>query len=386
MKGENSKKEMGRKQNQGGSLRSKAAHFVSDVTTVFNPISDIHSNHKNPQSDDVTMPKSSQLESVTEEGSSDSVDEPDTSSFTAFLYSLLSSNESGTNSNPDKKKEYQEGIGEPASDSRTIKESSGKRSLFSKGKQSIGRALYQAARLGGFRNQASGYKGNSDMTTSGGNNSRVVEDEGIAMDTLNESADLDNLPEISEPSLLLNEKTRSVLYHALPVLAQGRNWVLLYSTWRHGISLATLYRRSMLCPGLSLLVVGDRKGAVFGGLVEAPLRATNKRKYQGTNNSFVFTNTPGNPVIFQSTGINRYFTLCSTEFLALGGGGHFALYLDGDLLNGSSSASDTYGNSCLAYNENFEVKEVELWGFVYAAKYEEMVSLLRTETPGICRW
>jgi len=27
-------------------------------------------------------------------------------------------------------------------------------------------------------------------------------------------------------------------------------------------------------------VVGDRKGAVFGGLVEAPLRPSNKRKYQ----------------------------------------------------------------------------------------------------------
>ncbi|KAE9449983.1 hypothetical protein C3L33_18110, partial [Rhododendron williamsianum] len=55
-------------------------------------------------------------------------------------------------------------------------------------------------------------------------------------------------------------------------------------------------------------------------------------------------------------------------------------------LNGSSSASDTYGNSCLACSEDFEVKEIELWGFVYASKYEEMVSLLRTETPGIARW
>lgn len=27
-------------------------------------------------------------------------------------------------------------------------------------------------------------------------------------------------------------------------------------------------------------VVGDRKGAVFGSLVEAPLRPNNKRKYQ----------------------------------------------------------------------------------------------------------
>ncbi|CAK9174957.1 unnamed protein product [Ilex paraguariensis] len=135
-----------------------------------------------------------------------------------------------------------------------------------------------------------------------------------------------------------------------------------------------------------LQVVGDRKGAVFGGLVEAPLQATNKRRYQGTYNSFVFTNTPGHPVIFRPTGVNCYFTLCFTNYLALGGGGHFALYLDGDLLTGSSSASETYGNPCLAHTEDFGVKEIELWGFVYASKYEEMVSLLRMEAPGIWRW
>lgn len=77
-------------------------------------------------------------------------------------------------------------------------------------------------------------------------------------------------------------------------------------------------------------VVGDRKGAVFGGLVEAPLRPTSKKKYQvllkhnfiylvhlatisfyvlltlvteqGTNNTFVFTNKSGHPVIFRPTG------------------------------------------------------------------------------------
>lgn len=94
-------------------------------------------------------------------------------------------------------------------------------------------------------------------------------------------------------------------------------------------------------------------------------------------------------------GVNRYFTLCSTNSLAIGGGGHFALYLDGDLwefcaifpftlyseqhvnftllyqfgnsflifswrLNGSSSVSETYGNPCLAHSKEFEVKEVEV--------------------------
>ncbi|KAL8047160.1 hypothetical protein ABFX02_08G221200 [Erythranthe guttata] len=256
---------------------------------------------------------------------------------------------------------------------------------MSRGKQSIRKAFNQAAKIGGLRNQAP-TRGGSDMPAGDGSG-----DHGIAMITLNESLSssqnlLLHLPETSEPSLLLSEKTRSFLYAALPVVVQGRKWVLLYSTWRHGISLSTLYRRSLIWPGLSLLVVGDRNGAVFGGLVEAPLRPTNKRRYQGTNDSFVFTDTSSQPQLFRPTGVNRYYTLCSTEYLAMGGGSHFALYLDGDLLSGSSSSSETYDNPCLAHSEDFEVKEVELWGFVYGSKYEETIALSRTEVPGICHW
>ncbi|PRQ48709.1 putative TLDc domain-containing protein [Rosa chinensis] len=137
----------------------------------------------------------------------------------------------------------------------------------------------------------------------------------------------------------------------------------------------------MLWPGLSLLVVGDRKGAVFGGLVEAPLRPTNK-KYQGTNDTFVFSNTPDHPVISRPTGANRYFTLCATDFLAIGGWSFCTLF---EQLSGSSSVSETYGNPCLANSEDFDVKEVELWGFVYATKYEEVLAQSRMESPGICR-
>ncbi|KAH7838675.1 hypothetical protein Vadar_029762 [Vaccinium darrowii] len=79
----------------------------------------IHANDKNPKSDDETESETSQLELVTEDEFSDTIDEPDTSSFTAFLYLLLSTDESRNTSKPDGKKEYQEGIGEPATDSRT---------------------------------------------------------------------------------------------------------------------------------------------------------------------------------------------------------------------------------------------------------------------------
>ncbi|CAK9322086.1 unnamed protein product [Citrullus colocynthis] len=368
------------------SFRSKAVHFVSDITTVLlNPISDkpsarasAHPQHHSPE-DVVDLKDDGDLGSASEQGSEFSDDGPDTSSFTAFLYSLLSSSTSHENLNSDDKSDNQAEAGAPMNNA--LKETVMKKSLFSRGKQSLGRAFHHAARITGYRNQER--KSDVEMKV---NDSKFSGIEMMEKPNVSEVATSVDVPETSEPSLLLSEKTRTVLYASLPALVQGRKWLLLYSTWRHGISLSTLYRRSMLWSGFSLLVVGDRKGAVFGGLVEAPLKPSSKKKYQGTNNTFVFTSIPGHPVIYRPTGENYYFTLCSPDFLAIGGGSHFALYLDNDLLNGSSSTSETYGNPCLANTEEFEVKEVELWGFVYTSKYEEMLALSRTEAPGICRW
>ncbi|KAG6577309.1 Oxidation resistance protein 1, partial [Cucurbita argyrosperma subsp. sororia] len=372
------------------SLRSKAVHLVSDITTVLlNPISDKpsartsahpHHHHHSPE-DASDLKDNSDLGSASEQGSEFSDDGPDTSSFTAFLYSLLSSSESRENLNSDERSDNQAvTAGQPMNNA--AKETVTKKSLFSRGKQSLGRAFHHAARITGYRNQER--KSDVEMKV---NDAKFS---GIEMmekpNVIEVASSVDDVPDASEPSLLLSEKSRTILYASLPALVQGRKWLLLYSTWRHGISLSTLYRRSMLWSGLSLLVVGDRKGAVFGGLVEAPLKPSSKKKYQGTNNTFVFTSIPGHPVIYRPTGENYYFTLCSPDFLAIGGGSHFALYLDNDLLNGSSSTSETYGNPCLANTEEFEVKEVELWGFVYTSQYEEMLALSRTEAPGICRW
>jgi hypothetical protein len=260
------------------------------------------------------------------------------------------------------------------------KASKGKSGLISRGKHSIGKIINKAARMSGFKQSAEPKIGR-EVATHAEPVAPVLE-----LEEPKEVSSLNNLPVMSEPSVLLSEMMRSILYSSLPILSQGRSWVLLYSTWRHGISLSTLYRRSKLCPGYSLLVVGDKKGAVFGGLVEAPLQPSSTKKYQGTNNCFVFTSLHSNPAIYRPTGANKYFTVCSTDYLALGGGSHFALYLDSDLLSGSSSNSETFDNQCLSHSEDFAVKEVELWGFVYPSKYEEMLTLCRTEKPGICRF
>ncbi|XP_045812933.1 oxidation resistance protein 1-like [Trifolium pratense] len=364
------------------SLRTKATNFVS---VLLNPISDpdSHQPSKHPPTSSEGV---GELKKSDEEGNNSNLDlvdnGPDTSSFTAFLYSLLSSSDSKENDNSnghndDKAEPDNNNHNSPLVDS-SIEENGGRKSLFSRSKQSVGRVIRRAVRIRGFRHH--------DRKDSSNNVEVKLEDRRKESLPIKESLPLDDFPGISEPSVLVSESIRNVLYASLPPLMHGRKWLLLYSTWRNGISLSTLYRRSMLWPGLSLLVVGDKKGAVFGSLVETPLKPSNKRKYQGTNSTYVFTNISGHPFIYRPTGVNRYFTLCNTDYIAIGGGGHFALYLDGDLLNGSSSVSETFGNPCLANSQDFEVKEVELWGFVQTSRYEEMLALSRTEVPGICRW
>ncbi|KAE9455513.1 hypothetical protein C3L33_12579, partial [Rhododendron williamsianum] len=99
------------------------------------------------------------------------------------------------------------------------------------------------------------------------------------------------------------------------------------STIKHGISLRTLIRRSADLAGPCLLIVGDKQGAVFGGLLECPLKPTPKRKYQST-------------------------LLTSVKCT-------LTLEISVNRLTGTSGPCDTFGNLCLAHSQEFELKNVE---------------------------
>ncbi|XP_020093347.1 oxidation resistance protein 1 [Ananas comosus] len=174
---------------------------------------------------------------------------------------------------------------------------------------------------------------------------------------------------LTEKSTFMSGELFEFFQSSLPNIVKGCQWVLLYSTWKHGISLRTLLRKSLALQGPCLLIVGDVQGAVFGGLLDAPLKPMAKRKYQGTNQTFVFTTLYGEPRLFRATGANRYYYLCLNDVLAFGGGGSFALCLDEDLLNGSSGPCETFGNLCLAHSPEFELKNVELWGFTHLPRH-----------------
>ncbi len=58
---------------------------------------------------------------------------------------------------------------------------------------------------------------------------------------------------------------------------------------------------------------------------------------------------------------NDFFQFSTPECLAVGGLGHFAIWLDAELLAGNSGTCGTFGSPCLSCKEEFTVQGVELW-------------------------
>lgn len=101
------------------------------------------------------------------------------------------------------------------------KASNGRRGLLSRGKHSIGRIISKAG-LGNFRQKP----------THSIDGEFIDQIDSVAprfeMKGSKESALHEKLPAMSEPSVLLSGMMRAVLYSSLPVLVQGRNWMLVY--------------------------------------------------------------------------------------------------------------------------------------------------------------
>eukprot|EP00898_Chlorokybus_atmophyticus_P002764 jgi/Chlat1/3489/Chrsp23S03687 len=160
-------------------------------------------------------------------------------------------------------------------------------------------------------------------------------------------------PTLLGESALFSEDFPSFVAGALPSACLGRAWNLLYSTDHHGIALSTLYRKAPA-----------NGGAVFGGFAMGVRWEQHLHyRYQGSNDCFVFQQSPNTPRIYPSTGLNRFYVLCESHALAFGGGGRFAFRVDSDLDEGSSGDCDTYGSECLAASAEFRVRRLEMWGF-----------------------
>ncbi len=165
-------------------------------------------------------------------------------------------------------------------------------------------------------------------------------------------------------SALLTEVHIEALIDAMPDRFRQHKWELQYSTTRDGISLHTLYRKTAKTAP-TVTVVKDRQGHVFGVFAPDPWKV--HHKFYGTGETFVFKLAPElavwhwNQAEHSDEKRNNFFLFSTDDCIAVGGGGHFALWLDEDLLYGNSTVCSTFNNKCLAGSEVFQVLSIEVW-------------------------
>ena len=170
-------------------------------------------------------------------------------------------------------------------------------------------------------------------------------------------------PELYDVSNLIDQDSIRAIASEVPLRHRQAKWKLAYSSQRDGISLQTLLRK---CKGRAptVLLVRDLGKAVFGAYCSESWKLS--PRYFGTGETFVFTIAPKSRVWHwwwkkMNVQQNDFFMWASSGGIAVGGAGGYALWLDSDLLNGISRISATFGNECLASEEEFQIGAVECW-------------------------
>lgn len=187
---------------------------------------------------------------------------------------------------------------------------------------------------------------------------------------------------------VLTEDVANPLRVHLPALIRlSRNWTLLYSIDQHGISLNTLYSRCeprIPCkaepnpPSGALLVVKDSFDGVFGAWIGEGI-TKGQGGFYGSGEAFLWQyrrDTSPPLEVYKWSGKNDYVVLCDPDFISFGGGdGHYGLYIDSSLLEGSSAPCPTFDNPVLCARPlsqmgaskgkkdvPFECVGLEVWG------------------------
>ncbi len=174
-------------------------------------------------------------------------------------------------------------------------------------------------------------------------------------------------PRLSKSSRIVSDGNE--LLHVManvPTRYRGRDAQCVYSTADDGISLNTLYSRVAGTDPIVLLVRDDGN-ATFGVFSSVPFRPDASAGYSGSGESFVFQVRPEKKT-FTWTRTNTFFQLCTTDSIAVGGGGEFAFFIDSMLERGSSGASTTFGNKCLASQSSFNIVVVEAFKLVVPSR------------------
>jgi hypothetical protein len=150
----------------------------------------------------------------------------------------------------------------------------------------------------------------------------------------------------------------------------------IYSSNIHGRRLRTLYDH-VEYHEYCLIMIRDEEQHVFGAFCAGQLaHRTKTRTWFGTGESFLFTLKPERQVFkwvgYQSANQGRtkstedFFIYADDERLQVGGSAepmNIGLCIQHDLNQGSTRQCDTYASRPLAAKEDFQIMEIEVFGF-----------------------
>ena len=171
----------------------------------------------------------------------------------------------------------------------------------------------------------------------------------------------------SNPFLLDPSQMHQIAKEVLPRGIAYCRWTRIYCLTRDGDAFDECLRR-LSQNQRTLLVVRTSRNEIFGGFADAPW-SSHKAEYYGGSSACLFKVDPATQQIrhYPWSGANRYVQLCDTtnKMMALGGGGGaFGLCLQDDFQRGSTGSCATFANEPLCSQENFDIVDMEVFGFL----------------------
>ncbi|KAL0479496.1 hypothetical protein AKO1_007666 [Acrasis kona] len=160
---------------------------------------------------------------------------------------------------------------------------------------------------------------------------------------------------------------------AIPHRYHNQDWRLIYSTREHGTSLRSLYDHCKDRQEPCVLIVQSSDSNIFGAFLSETPKVWDR--YYGNGECFLFKLKPFTVYKWNRKSHNEMFIFSTYDGLTIGGSSNSGdldsgnitssgLWLDRELLKGSSYACETFGtDECISAKEDFDVHAVEVWGF-----------------------
>lgn len=109
-----------------------------------------------------------------------------------------------------------------------------------------------------------------------------------------------------------------------------------------------------------LIATDPKPSKILGAYLPEPL-APHGGKFFGTPEVRVYRFSPTFEAFRASFKNTMFMYATNSEGFGVGGGDQFSIYIDDDLLGGSSKPCETFNSPALVDEEYFDIRVIELW-------------------------